>query len=145
MAAIQSRKFGWFRTASAYESATAWSAKRKSMRQDFEAKQSDANNRLVNAWAGDIDGKGTLVGQIALARVIAEGKAKSAARAESDKLATEIDSSKADIQDSIFSGDSASGQLDSGTKIDLDSGTITLSNGTVIDAKTGAKKIDIVA
>jgi hypothetical protein len=73
-----------------------------------------------------------------------EGKAKSAKNAEIAKLATDVDSHKADIQDSLFSG-STSGQLDSGTKIDLNAGTITLSDGTVIDLKTGAKKINIVA
>jgi hypothetical protein len=87
---------------------------------------------------------GSIIGQIALDRVIAEGKAKSAKNAEIAKLATDIDSHKADIQDSLFSG-STSGQLDSGTKIDLNAGTITLSDGTVIDSKTGAKKINIVA
>ena len=108
----------------------------------FRAKQTAANNAFTNAWSARIDGTGTIIGQIALDRVIAEGKAKSAANAEAAKLATDIDSSKADIQDSMFSA-SSSGQLDSGTKIDLDAGTITLSDGTVIDAKTGAKKINI--
>ena len=86
---------------------------------------------------------GNIIGQNALDRVIAEGKARAQQDAELAKLATEMDFNKADIKDSMFSG-SASGQLDSGTKIDLDAGTITLSNGTVIDAKTGAKKINIV-
>ncbi len=104
MSAIQSRKFGWVRTASAYESVTAWSEKRKVMRQEFEQRQSAANDAFTNAWSAQIDGAGTLIGQIALARVIAEGKAKSAAQAESDKLATDINSSAADLQDSMFSG-----------------------------------------
>ncbi len=43
----------------------------------------------------------------------------------------------------MFSG-SSSGELDSGTKIDLAGGTITLSDGTVLDAKTGVKKVNIV-
>jgi len=142
MAAIQSKKFGWVRTLTARESVAAWTEKRKAMWQDFEQKQTAANNAFTNAWSAQIDGTGTIIGQIALDRVIAEGKAKSAANAEAAKLATDIDSRKADIQDSMFSG-SSSGQLDSRTKIDLDAGTITLSNGTVIDAKTGAKKINI--
>jgi hypothetical protein len=113
------------------------------MRQEFEERQTAANNAFTNAWTAKIDGMGTIIGQIALDRVIAEGKAKTAKNAELAKLDTDIDSSKADIQDSIFSG-STSGTLDSGTKIDLAGGTITLSDGTVIDAKTGAKKINVV-
>jgi hypothetical protein len=145
MAAIQNMRFGWVRTPSAYESVTAWQERRKAARQDFEDKQTAANNAFTDAWSKKIDGMGTIAGQIALARVKAEIKAKQAAKAESDKFATEIDSSKADIKDSIFSGAGSSGQLDSGTKIDLAGGTITLSDGTVIDAKTGAKKINITA
>jgi hypothetical protein len=143
MAAI-GKKFGWVRTLSARESVAAWKEKRKVMRQEFEEKQTAANNAFTNAWTAKIDGMGSIVGQIALERVIAEGKAKAAKNAEIAKLATDVDANKADIDDSIFSG-STSGQLDSGTKIDMNAGTITLSNGTVIDAKTGAKKINIVA
>jgi hypothetical protein len=136
-------RYSSYRTMTAYEGITAWQAKRKVMRQDFEEKQSAANTAFLNAWSGQIDGLNTIIGQIALDRITEEGKAKAAAKAEAAKLDTTIDSSKADIKDSIFSG-SSSGQLDSGTKIDLDAGTITLSDGTVIDSKTGVKKINIV-
>ncbi len=137
-------RYSSYRTMTAHEAVKAWKEKRKVMRQEFEERQTAANNAFTNAWTAKIDGLGTIAGQIALDRVIAEGKAKTAKAAELAKFDTEIDSHKADIQDSIFSG-STSGTLDSGTKIDLNSGTITLSDGTVIDAKTGAKKIDIVA
>ena len=136
-------RYSSYRTMTAREAVTAWTAKRKAMRQEFEGRQTAANNAFINAASAKIDGMGTLIGQKALDRVIAEGKAKTARQAELAKLDTTIDSNKADIKDSMFSG-STSGQLDSGTKIDLDAGTITLSDGTVIDAKTGAKKINIV-
>jgi hypothetical protein len=112
------------------------------MRQEFEANQTAASNALLNATASKIDGMGSIIGQIALDRVIAEGKAKAEKNAALAKFATDVDANKADIQDSIFSG-ATSGTLDSGTKIDLNSGEITLSNGTVIDAKTGVKKVNI--
>lgn len=137
-------RYSSYRTMTAHEAVKAWKEKRKVMRQEFEERQTAANNAFTNAWTAKIDGLGTIAGQIALDRVIAEGKEKTAKAAELAKFDTEIDSHKADIQDSIFSG-STSGTLDSGTKIDLNSGTITLSDGTVIDAKTGAKKVDIVA
>jgi NADH dehydrogenase/NADH:ubiquinone oxidoreductase subunit G len=136
-------RYSSYRTMSAYEATTAWASKRKAMRQEFEGRQSAANNAFINAASSKIDGMGTLIGQKALDRVIAEGKVKAEKNAALAKLATEIDSNKADIKDSMFS-DSTSGQLDSGTKIDLNAGTITLSDGTVIDSKTGAKKINIV-
>jgi hypothetical protein len=136
-------RYSSYRTMTAYEATTAWSAKRKAARQKFEANQTAATDAFINAASAKIDGLGTLIGQQALDRVIAEGKAKTARQAELAKLDTTIDSHKADIQDSIFSS-SSSGTLDSGTQIDLNAGTITLSDGTVIDAKTGAKKINIV-
>src|SRR5205823_4456501 len=113
------------------------------MRQDFEAKQSAANDAFTSTWSDQITGMNTIIGQMALDRVTAEGKAKAAAKAEAAKNDTTIDTGLADIQDSIFSGDSGVGELDSGTKIDLNAGTITLSDGTVIDSQTGLKKIDI--
>jgi hypothetical protein len=136
-------RYSSYRAMTAYEGITAWQAKRKVMRQDFEEKQSAANTAFLNAWSGQIDGLNTIIAQIALDRITEEGKAKTAKQAEDAKNVTEIDTSKADIKDSMFSG-SASGQLDSGTKIDLDAGTITLSDGTVIDSQTGLKKINIV-
>jgi hypothetical protein len=135
-------RYSSYRTMTAYEAVTAWKTKRKAMRQKFEAEQSAASEKLLNASASKIDGMGSIIGQIALDRVIAEGKAKAEKNAALAKFATDVDANKADIQDSIFSG-AASGTLDSGTKIDLNSGEITLSNGTVIDAKTGVKKVNI--
>jgi hypothetical protein len=136
-------RYSSVRTMTSYEAITAWKEKRKVMRQDFEEKQAAANAAFMNAWTSQSEGLNTIIGQIALDRITAEGKAKAEAKAEAAKLDTTIDSSKADIKDSMFSG-ATSGQLDSGTKIDLDAGTITLSDGTVLDSKTGAKKINIV-
>jgi hypothetical protein len=135
-------RYSSYRTMTAYEATKAWKEKRKVMRQEFEARQLEANNAFTNAWTAKIDGLGTIAGQIALDRVIAEGKAKAEKDAALAKFATDVESNKADIKDSIFT-DSSSGTLDSGTKIDLDAGTITLSDGTIIDAKTGAKKVNI--
>jgi hypothetical protein len=136
-------RYSSYRTMTAYEGITSWQAKRKVMRQEFESRQQAANDAFTNTWSGQIDGMNTIIAQIALDRITTEGKAKAAKQAEDAKNVTEIDTNLADTQDSIFSGESSSGQLDSGTKIDLNAGTITLSDGTVIDSKTGAKKINI--
>ena len=78
-----------YRTMTAYEAVTAWKAKRKAMRQEFEEKQTAASNALMNASASKIDGMGTIAGQIALDRVIAEGKAKAEKQAALAKFATD--------------------------------------------------------
>ena len=70
------------------EAVTAWTAKRKAMRQEFEGRQTAANNAFINAASAKIDGMGTLIGQKALDRVIAEGKAKTERQAALAKLDT---------------------------------------------------------
>ncbi len=135
-------RYSSYRAMTAYEGVTAWQAKRKVMRQEFELRQQAANDAFSNAWTSQSEGLNTIIAQIAFDRITAEGKEKAAKQAEDAKNVTEIDTSKADIKDSMFSG--GSGQLDSGTKIDLNAGTITLSDGTVIDSLTGLKKINIV-
>jgi hypothetical protein len=124
----------------AYESTTAWRAKLKSMREKFETSQAEASSALTSATSDHVMASNDIIARIAMARIQAEAKAK----AESDKkLATSgpIDTSRADLKDSMFS-DSDSGQLDSGTKVDLKKDTITLSNGKVIDIRTGQKVFD---
>jgi hypothetical protein len=135
-------RYSSFRTMTAYESLSAWRQKRKAMTQDFLAKQSAASDAFSSTWSDQITGMNTIIGQIALARVTAEGKAKAAKQADDAANTTTIDTNAANIQDSAFSGD-GTGELDSGTMIDLNAGTITLSDGTVIDSQTGIKKVDL--
>ena len=142
MAAIQSRKFGWVRTATARENMTAWNEKRKAMREEFESKQSAARDAFASAWSTQISDSGTIYGQIALKRIQAEIQEKLARNQELAQYETKVETSKADTKDSIFAN-SATGELDSGTKINLSSDTLTLSDGTVIDIKTGVKKVNL--
>lgn len=135
-------KYGSYRTMTAYESATAWAAKRKAARQKFEAAQSEISNKLLSVGDAQSQGLAEIVAKIALKRITEEGKVQAEKNAALAKLSTEVDTSKADIQDSVFSS-SGSATLDGGTKIDLDSDTLTLSNGTVIDIKTGLKKVKV--
>jgi hypothetical protein len=135
-------KYGAYRTMTAYESATAWAAKRKAARQKFEAAQSEISNKLLSVGDAQSQGLAEIVAQIALKRITEEGSAKAKKNAELAKFSTEVDTGKADISDSVFS-DSTSATLDGGTKIDLGANTLTLSDGTVIDIKTGVKKVNI--
>ncbi|NWG26468.1 MAG: hypothetical protein HXY30_18970 [Pseudorhodoplanes sp.] len=136
MAAIGS-KSKYFRVLSARENLEAWRAKRKVMREDFEARQAEANAALSSAIINRIDAGGTRAANLALARIQAETKAKQEAAAR--KAAQEDnDPTRVDLKDSQFSTNSV-GTLDSGTSINLNSGQITLSNGVTIDIKTGAR------
>lgn len=142
MAGVQPKKFGWVRTLSARENVTAWREKRKAMREEFENRQSAARNAFANAWSAKIDGAAELTVEMLAKRTQKELLAKAEQIQERAKYATEIETTKADTKDSIFAAN-GTGQLGSGTKIDLNSGTLTLSDGTVIDVKTGVKKVNI--
>jgi hypothetical protein len=135
-------KYGSYRTMTAYESATAWAAKRKAARQKFEAEQSAVSSILLNVGDTQSQGLAEIVAQIALKRITEEGKVKAEKNAKLAEFDTEVDTGKADNNDSVFS-DSTSATLEGGTKIDLGNNTLTLSDGTVIDIKTGVKKVNI--
>jgi hypothetical protein len=135
-------KYGSYRTMTAYESATAWAAKRKAARQKFEAEQSAVSSILLNVGDAQSQGLAEIVAQIALKRITEEGKVKAEKNAKLAEFDTEVDTGMADKNDSVFS-DSTSATLDGGTKIDLGANTLTLSDGTVIDIKTGVKKVNI--
>ncbi len=131
------KRYAWTRPLTAYESAAAWRAKRAAMYQKFKNSQAAGAAALSDATMNQVTGSGDIAARIATARIAAE----KAAKAEAAKNATPdepIDTSKADIKDSMFS-DSSTGKLDSGTSIDLAGGTITLSNGKVIDIRSGAR------
>jgi hypothetical protein len=137
--AIRSR-YSAYRTMTAHEASTAWRARFKSMRQKFESGQAEASSALASAITDQGVASGDLVARVASARIQREAKAK----AEAEKklpVSEKIDTSRADIKESMFSSDST-GTLASGTKIDLGKGQITLSNGKTIDMKTGVQVYD---
>ncbi len=137
MAAIQSKRFNWVRTATARENIEAWRAKRKSVREGFEATQSAASNALLTTFSDRISAAGDLAARAALKRIQSELQEKIAERsASSDNL---IPATK----NSVFSV-SATTTLDGGSKIDLQGNTLTLTDGTVIDLTTGLKKLNVV-
>lgn len=135
-------RYGSYRTMTAYEATKAWAAKRKEAREKFEAQQTEITNRLLSVGSAQTEGMAEIVARIALDRITTEGKARAEKNAALAKFSTAVDTGKADVKDSVFS-DSNSATLDGGTKIDLSSDTLTLSDGTVIDIKTGVKKVDV--
>lgn len=129
MSSISSNRFGWVRTPSAYQSLQAWHQRQASFRQDFEANQSAAMSAFGDAMSNQISQSGTISAQIALDRIQAAAKAKFAAISDG---ASATSSTTANPVDPIVLSDGSS-------TIDVTGGTLTLSNGTVIDLKTGLK------
>lgn len=139
MAAIQTRRFNFVRTLTARESIEAWRAKRKSIREDFEATQQAAVNALSGALSNNITAAGDLAAKAALKRV----------QTEINKKIEELRAAKDEniippSRNSVFSVTSQT-TLDGGSRIDLDANTLTLPNGTVVDLTTGLKKVDVIA
>ncbi|MGE3150365.1 MAG: hypothetical protein AB7K04_15015 [Pseudorhodoplanes sp.] len=126
-----------------FEAAKAWRARYKAMREKFEASQTEALNALTTAMNDQTTGSGDLVARVAAARIKSEAQAKAAALAK-QPVSTAINTNSADIKESMFS-ESKSARFDTGTSVDLNKGTITLSNGKTIDIATGAKVYDFTA
>ena len=139
MAGFQIKKMNWTRTMSAYQSMTAWREKRKAAQEEFEFKMSAINSTLTAAWDDQSYAAGELAAKQAVKRLSEEAKVKqeklAATRSTEDN---EIPASK----NSVFSSNSST-TLDGGSRIDLASNTLTLSNGTVIDLKTGIKRVNV--
>lgn len=133
------RKMNWTRTMTAWESTTAWRAKRKAFQKKYEANLQNAVAALQTAW----NDAGYDVGEIAAKRAIK--RISDEAKAKQEKLAAQTSKDSIEIYQPTYSKLSESGSetLDGGTSINLSSNTLTLSDGTQIDLKTGLKKVDV--
>jgi hypothetical protein len=140
---MKTSRYSFYRPMSAHESMSAWRAKLKNMREKFEANQAEASSALSSAATDHITASGDIVARIAAARIQAEALAKAEAQKKLP-VSEHINTSKADVKDSMFSGNT-SGTLDSGTKVDLGKDTITLTNGKTIDIRTGVQVWDFTA
>jgi hypothetical protein len=139
MAGYQIKRMNWTRTMGAYESMQAWRQKRAAVQAKYEANLSNALSALETAAGDQSYGIGELAAKQALKRMSDEAKAKQ----EKLAAATARDNNQINApKQSVFSSDSAA-TLDGGSRVDLASNTLTLSDGTVIDLKTGTKKIDL--
>lgn len=139
MAGFQVKKMNWTRTASAYQSMTAWREKRKAAQQTFEANAAIVNSALSAAWADQSFAMGELAARQALKRIGEEAKVRQ------DQLAATRSAENNQIpasKNSVFSTTDST-TLDGGSRIDLAGNTLTLSDGTVIDLKTGIKKVNV--
>lgn len=135
MAGYGIKKMGWTRTMTAYESMTSWRAKRKAFQQKYEAQLQNAVSSLQTAWTDAGYNVGEIAANRALARIQAETKAKleksAAEQAAQDNVI------KTPKQSSFSYNDSMT--MTGGATVNLSANTITHSDGTVVDLKTGLK------
>lgn len=135
MAGYGIKKMNWARTMGAYESMTAWRNKRKAFQQKYEANMQNAVSALQTAWT-DV---GYNVGEIAANRAIK--RMQDEAKAKQEKLQAELaDANNQPYQPVSRLSETGQAELDGGSKIDLNSNKLTLSNGTVIDMTTGMRQ-----
>ena len=124
---------------SAYQSMTAWREKRKVAQAKYEANMAQAAVALQTAWNDAGFNVGEIAANAAIKRIQNEAKVKqeklAASRADQDNQPYAPKYSK-------FS-ESSSATLDGGSRIDLTANTLTLPNGTVIDLKTGIKRVNV--
>jgi hypothetical protein len=135
MAGYGIKKMNWARTMTAYESMTAWRNKRKSFQKSYEANMQNAVSQLQTAWT-DV---GFNIGEIAANRAMK--RIQDEAKAKQEKLAAQLaDQNNQPYQQLSRLSETGQAELDGGSKVDLNSNRLTLSNGTVIDLTTGLQQ-----
>src|SRR5947208_1397981 len=149
---ISSSRFNWVQTPSAWQQMQNWYAQRKAANQEFLANMSAVSDAFSGATINQSSGAANLAAQAAIDRLNGEAKArqaKAAAAVSASPYPSLGPSIKNVNNDQITLSDGTTIKLDStnrlggGGQIDLAGSTLTLSNGTRIDLKTGLKKIDI--
>lgn len=135
MAGYGVKKMNWVRTPSAHQSMTAWREKRKAFQEKYEANLQNVVASLQTAWTDAGYNIGEVAANKALARIQAEAKAKQEKAAAA--AAAEANRVEAPKQSAFSYNDTVT--VSGGAQINLSANTITHSDGTVIDLKTGIK------
>src|SRR5262245_45688486 len=151
---ISSSSFNWVQTPSAWQQLQNWHARRQAANEEFLANVSALSDAFSGAITSQSSGAANLAAQAAIDRLNAETKAKqakAAAAASASPYPSLNPSIKNVNNDQITLSDGTTIKLNStnrlggGSKLDLSANTLTLSNGTQIDLKTGLKKVNITA
>ena len=135
MAGYSIKKMNWSRTMSAHESMTAWREKRKAFQEKYEVNRQNVVSSLQTAWTDVGYNIGEVAANRALTRIQAEAKAKQEKAAAA--AAAEANRVEAPKLSSFSYNDSVT--VSGGAQINLAANTITHSDGTVVDLKTGLK------
>lgn len=135
MAGYGVKKMNWVRTPSAHQSMTAWREKRKAFQEKYETNMQNVVASLQTAWTDVGYNIGEIAANKALSRIQAEAKAKQEKAAAA--AAAEANRVEAPKQSAFSYNDSVT--VSGGAQINLSANTITHSDGTVIDLKTGIK------
>lgn len=128
MAGIQSKRFSFVRQQSYWEQLQARRERSKAMREQAEAASSQLSSVVQTATGDQTIGAAELAAKMAAKR-IADAADAERAKARKEAAAKEI---------SIWRNKEPPQSVNAGdTTIDLSGGTVTLSDGTMIDIKTG--------
>ncbi len=138
---MKTYRYSGYRQMSSWEATQAWTARRKAMRQDYESRASAASSAFTDAWSSQSTGSASLAAQASIDRMQAEAKQKAADAANTPTYDTGSNTLPSTIN-STFSVTSST-RLDGGTQIDMNAGTMTMTDGTVYDLNTGLKKVSI--
>ena len=127
MAGISTNRFGFTQSGSTWKQLEAQRERAKARREEFAAISASTSNTLASLGADQITASGDLAARIALKR-IQDATAAKVAKNQADEAKNRSVYTNKPPATSVKAGD---------TTIDLTGNTIRLSNGTMLDIKTG--------
>jgi hypothetical protein len=147
MSTISTMSFNWLPLPSAYQQAQNWALRQQALRQQTDDLAS-LSDTLASAATDQIQGMMNITAQTALARTQAAARTKvNSVLASSDNASSSSSASSTSSSLTLPNGqtitDDPTQYLPGGSRLNLQAGTLTLADGTVIDTTTGLKKIDL--
>jgi hypothetical protein len=140
MSTISPMQFNWLPRPSLYAEAQAWTVRQQILRQDMDDLAA-ASDTFASASSDQTTGMMNLAAQAGLDRAQAAANAKvTSVLASANDPPPSASSSSLTLPDGTVIKDDPTQYLPGGSKLNLNAGTLTLSDGTVIDTATGSKK-----
>jgi hypothetical protein len=135
MAGIQGKRFNWRPQPSAWQDLQNRRERSKEFREKYASANADAHSKLTAVWSSQVTSGGDLAAKKALTRIQAEAAAKIQENQREEESKSFSVWKNAAPPKQVTAGDS---------KIDMVNNTLTLSDGTLIDIKTGVKKVNMM-
>lgn len=147
MSFISTPRFNWVPQPSSYQQAQYWTARQQALRQQAD-NLALVGNIFASTATNRTSGMMILAAQSALDReqAAATAKSKSVLNSASDtaRLAgASSGSSSLTLRDGTVIKNDPTMYLPGGSRLNLDTGTLTLSDGTAVDTATGARKVNL--